>query len=176
MVVLGVCAIVFAGMEDETPDLVLYRFWSRDFLSCPWMCLPGSSWFLLDVCIRSSPLAVLSSDSQGFHFVLFQPSRAYLGVGCFLSFLLGPLVMVGYDSHHFVPLLRSLCHDPVVSSSFGYHVFSARVFLGEGCLLLILRGQPVEEEFDLQLLDPLHRTAFHQTAFHIPVVLSPCGF
>ena len=70
VVVLGVCAIVFAGMEDETPDLVLYRFWGRDFLSCPWMCLPGSSRFLFDV---SDPLLwrfglLILKDFTSFHF------------------------------------------------------------------------------------------------------------
>ena len=78
MVVLGVCAIVFAGMEDVTSDLVLYRFWGRDFLSCPWMCLPGSSRFLLNV---SNPLLwrfglLILNDFTPFH---FSPAEPILG-------------------------------------------------------------------------------------------------
>ena len=49
MFVLRVCAIVFAGREDETPDLVLYWFWSWSALGCSRKCLPGSCRIPFDV-------------------------------------------------------------------------------------------------------------------------------
>ena len=42
MFVLGVRSIVFSVMEDETPDLILYWFWSWNALSCSRESLPGS--------------------------------------------------------------------------------------------------------------------------------------
>ena len=40
---------MFAGREDETPDLVLYWFWSWNALGCSQMCLPGSCRIPFDV-------------------------------------------------------------------------------------------------------------------------------